>query len=105
MTATLNFRTNNIYDEVEMQSPVQNDTILENPAANNEGTIQAGIFNSMLPVQVFNNKGKILLPWSQCREHHYCNNIILHICTIIIYKLLSHLFMHRMTDFKLYIAN
>lgn len=62
MTVALNCSNNDIYDEVEMQSPAQNNMILENPAANDE-LLEDGISNPLYhPVQVFNNKGKILLP-------------------------------------------
>ena len=47
---------NNDSDEVEMESSLPNSTILENPAA-----LLNTISNSMLPVEVFDNKGKCLL--------------------------------------------
>ena len=51
-----------MYDEVEMQSPVQNNMVLENPATKDEGLPDGGISNPLYhPVQVFNNKGKVLL--------------------------------------------
>ena len=49
---------------MEMQPPVQNDTVLDNPAAVGEGLPEGGMSNPLYhPVQVFNDKGNILLPW------------------------------------------
>jgi len=44
-------------DEIEMQSSLQNSTIFGNPAA----IPSTGISNPMLPVEVFDNRGKCLL--------------------------------------------
>ena len=62
MSISLNCRSNDIYDEVEMQSPVENNMVLENPAVN-DGLPDGGISNPLYhPVQVFNNKGYYLDP-------------------------------------------
>ena len=59
----LNRRSSDIYDAMEMQPPVQNDTVLENSAANGDGLPEGGISNPLYhPVQVFNDKGNILMP-------------------------------------------
>ena len=55
MNITLDCRSNDS-DEVEMESSLPNSTILGNPA-----TMLNTISNSMLPVEVFDNKGKCLL--------------------------------------------
>ena len=63
MTVTLNCRNGDIHDAVEMQPPVQNSMVLENPAANDEGSPEDGSSHPLYhPVQVFNNKGNILIP-------------------------------------------
>ena len=62
MTVAFYCRTNAIHDEMEMQSPVQNNMVLDNPATKDEGLPDGGISNALChPVQVFNNKGKMLL--------------------------------------------
>ena len=63
MTIAFNCRNDDIHDAMEMQPPVQNHTVAENPAAKDEGLPENELSNPLYhTVQVFNNKGNVLIP-------------------------------------------
>ena len=63
MTVAFNCRNSDIHDAMEMQPPVQNHIVVENPAAKDEGLPENGLSNPLYhTVQVFSNKGNVLMP-------------------------------------------